>query len=89
MVFTTEEKRILYLILHYFSNPKIAEVLKCSISTVKNKIRIIFAKAQARNRLELFKVYYSDPDKFFAAEETKEEESFEILKHSFNFESHP
>ena len=88
MIFSDTEKRILYLILHYYSNPKIAEILKCSLSTAKNKIRIIFAKAQARNRLELFKNYYSDPDKFFKAEEIKREEKLEIFEHTPNLSNH-
>ncbi len=85
MQFSNEERKILYLILHYYSNPKIACLMQCSLSTVKNKIRIIFAKAQARNRLELFKNYFSDPEKFYAAEEqTREETKLEIFEHTPN-----
>lgn len=87
MNFSSEERKILYLILHYYSNPRISELLKCSLSTTKNKIRIIFAKAQARNRLELFKNYYSNQDKFEFFEEEKKPD--EILEYTPNFGPNP
>ncbi len=61
---TKQEKQLIYLILHGYSNPKIASIFKCSLSTIKTKIRIIFAKCNVNCRIQLARKYYEDPDFF-------------------------
>jgi len=49
---TTREYEILELISRGWSNPNIASKLSISINTVKYHLKRIFAKLQAKNRIE-------------------------------------
>jgi DNA-binding CsgD family transcriptional regulator len=64
IMLTAGEKQIVYLILRGFSNPKIAEICQCSLSTTKTKIRIIYAKCNVISRIGLIREYYENPDFF-------------------------
>lgn len=51
--YTTREEEVVTLLLKGYSNPKIADLLHISLSTVKSHIHNVFRKTEVSNRYEL------------------------------------